>query len=286
MIGTGGAWTLGGSDGQAIRGVIESPGQDAAPRVVVILAHGFTAHQDFAFFPARGGLLAGRCSARVARFTFSHAGVTGGDGVRVDRPELFERDTWGKQVFDLGVVFDAIRAETPSGVPVVIAGHSRGGGVCLLLAGRRFVAGSAATPDGVIAIQAPDRPGSLSDDDCRRLVRNGSMPIVAPITGQSLRLGAGFGQERLDNPAAFDVLPLCGSIRCPVLAVGGGRDRLVPAVCAERIARACPRGRAVVIDGADHMFNTPEPADPHAAPAAEVDALCDAIGGFVGELRR
>lgn len=277
-------WTLDGSDGLPVEGVTESPGGDKAAPFAMILAHGFTAHRDFGFLPALSGLLVERYAASVTRFTFSHAGVTGADGIRVDRPNLFERDTWGKQVFDLGVVFGAVRARTPARTPVIIAGHSRGGGVCLLLAGRRFAADQSPAPDGVIAIQAPDRPGSLSDDDCAELVRAGSMAITAPITGQRLRIGAGFGQERLDDPASFDVLTLCGSIRCPVLAVGGDRDRLVPAVCARRIARACPNGEAVIIEGADHMFNMPEPpvAGEHSAP---VGALCESIGRFVQAIK-
>ena len=284
MSATRRAWTLEGFDGQPIRGVTESQSDDADAKFVLILAHGFTAHLDFGFLPALSGLLVERFFAQVVRFTFSHAGVTGAEGIRIDRPDLFERDTWGKQIFDLGVVFDTIRAETPGDIPMVIAGHSRGGGVCLLLAGRRFSAGETPTPDGVIAIEAPDRPGSLSDADCAQLVRDGFMPIVAPTTGQRLRLGAEFGQERLDDPAAFDVLALCESIGCPVLAVGGANDRLVPAVCARRIARACPSGEAVVIDGADHMFNMPEPARVGDPASAQVEALCDVIGGFVKRL--
>ncbi len=283
MSGAINSWTLAGADGETIRGVTESPAGGVAPTAVVILAHGFTGHMEFGFMPALSGLLKERHGCSVIRFTFSHAGVTGGDGIRVDRPDLFERDTWGKQVFDLGVVFDWVRAEMGAGVPVVIAGHSRGGGVCLLLAGRRFVEGGAATPDGVVAIMAPDRPGSLSDEDCARLVADGSVGITAPITGQRLVIGAAFGQERLDDPAAFDVLGLCGSIGCPVLAVGGGVDRLVPAVCSRRIARACPRGEVVVIEGADHMVNVREPAG-SGGGSAQVEELGDVMGGFIERL--
>ena len=273
-------WTLEGFDGLPIRGVTESPGNNAEPKFVLILAHGFIAHMDFGFLPPLRSALIQRFAAQVVRFTFSHAGITGAEGIRVDRPDLLTRDTWGKQIFDLGVVFDSIRAETPSDIPVVIAGHSRGGGVCLLLAGRRFATGQSPTPDGVIAIQAPDRPGSFSDDDCARLVREGFAPITSPATGQLLRLGPEFGQERLDDPAAFDVMTLCESIACPVLAVGGELDRLVPPVCLRRIARACPKGEAIIIDGADHMFNTPEPAVEGATPSTQVQALCEAIGVF------
>lgn len=268
-------WSLAGFDGQPIRGITEFPFGD--PAFTLILAHGFTAHLEFGFLPVLSRLLVEQYHASVLRFTFSHAGVTGGDGIRVDRPDLFERDTWGKQVFDLGVVFDS----APDGAPVIIAGHSRGGGVGLLLAGRRFRDGATPIPDGVIAIQAPDRPGSLSDDDCRRLVRDGSMTMTAPLTEQELTIGAEFGQERLDHPEDFDVLTLCGSIACPVLAVGGERDKLVPPVCAKRIARACPDGEAVILGGADHMFNTPEPADLAAPVASSVAALASAIGAFV-----
>ena len=97
-------------------------------------------------------------------------------------------------------------------------------------------------------------------------------------------IGAAFGQERLDDPAAFDVLGLCESIGCPVLAVGGELDRLVPAVCSRRIARACPAGEVVVLAGADHMVNVREPAG-SSEGSAQVEELGDLIGGFVERLR-
>ncbi|MCB9838102.1 MAG: hypothetical protein H6813_02085 [Phycisphaeraceae bacterium] len=278
-----GDWTLPGFDGEPINGVTEAPAHD--PSAMVILAHGFTAHRDWGFLPALSGQLVARCGVSVARLTFSHAGVTGADGILVDRPDLFERDSWGKQVFDLGVVLDAARAEAagiPVGIPVVIAGHSRGGGVCLLLAGQRYRDGAGTYPDGVIAIQSPDRPGTLSDEDCAALVRAGSMPVTAPITGQALRIGADFGRERLERPEDFDVLTLCSSIGCPVLSVGGSRDRLVPPMCADRIARACRRGEAVVIEGANHMFNTPEP--PAGIVPGSVAELARVIGAFIDRL--
>jgi pimeloyl-ACP methyl ester carboxylesterase len=276
------AWTLDGYGGEQIRGVTQSAEDQARATFVLILAHGFTAHMNFGFLPILSGSLVERYGASVARFTFSHAGVTGADGINIDRHDLFERDTWGKQIFDLGVVFDAIRAATPAEIPVIIAGHSRGGAECLLFAGRRFSTNESPTPDAIIAIEAPDRPGSLTDEDCAQLVRDGWAPVTAPITGQQLRLGAQFGQERLDDPEAFDVLMLCESIGCPVLAVGGERDRLVPPVCSRRIARACPQGEVVIIEGANHMFNTPEPAG--AESSASIEALCGAIGRFAKQI--
>jgi len=50
--------------------------------------------------------------------------------------------------------------------------------------------------------------------------------------------------------AIEDRLP---AVACPALVVRGGRDRVVPATWAERVARAMPRGELAVVPGYAHM---------------------------------
>ena len=118
-------WSIPGADGEAIIGNAHLP--DGDPAGVVLLAHGFKGYKDYGMFPRIAQTLA-EAGFLAHRFNFSHSGMT--DAIKTfERPELFEKDTWNKQVFDWRQVDSAIRSGTLAGqgLPCVIFGHSRGG---------------------------------------------------------------------------------------------------------------------------------------------------------------
>ena len=97
-------WTLPGADGEAILGNAHRP--DGEPVGVVIIAHGFKGYKDYGMFPRIAETM---CDAGFIahRFNFSHSGMTNTIET-FERPDLFERDTWNKQVFDCRAVVAAI----------------------------------------------------------------------------------------------------------------------------------------------------------------------------------
>src|SRR5690606_22895078 len=95
-------WTISGAQGEPILGATHHPAAGTPARGVLLIAHGFKGYKDYGLLPqlaqaaADAGLIA-------HRFNFSHSGMTD-RSERFDRPELFEHDTWGKQVHDLHAV--------------------------------------------------------------------------------------------------------------------------------------------------------------------------------------
>lgn len=272
-------WTIHGADNQPILGNTHVP--DGSPRGVLIIAHGFKGYKDYGMFPR----IASRCADAgfIAHcFNFSHSGMTN----RIptfERPDLFERDTWNKQVFDLRAVIGAVAAgELQGGVlPLVLFGHSRGGVAVLLTAGRFADDSSFLQPAGIITAAAPDRCNSLSDDDARRLLEEGFLDSPSSRTGQTLRVGSAFLQEQLDDPSAHNVLALAARIRCPMLIIHGENDPTVPVEAAARIAEAAgDRATKLVIPAADHVFNTPNPLPDTAPAGAHLEALISAAMDF------
>ncbi|MCP3904654.1 MAG: hypothetical protein GY715_13590 [Planctomycetes bacterium] len=276
-------WSIPGFDGEPILGVAHEPA--GPPRGVILLAHGFKGYRDYGMFPRLATTMAD--AGLVAhRFNFSHSGMTELVATFA-RPELFERDTWNRQVHDLRAVLDAIGRGTIAGrgLPCVLFGHSRGGVSVLLTAGRG--AGDPAAPPlaGVITASAPSQCSSLGDDDARRLLDDGFLESPSARTGQALRVGRAFLQEQLDDPAGHDLLALATRITCPVLVVHGADDPTVPAASARELGDAIgDHADVVVVPDGDHVFNTTNPLPEGAAPSAELQQLLAAMTRFAGRV--
>ncbi|MHC5002083.1 MAG: alpha/beta hydrolase [Planctomycetota bacterium] len=265
------SWQIEGADGQPILGNVHRP--DGPAPGVILIAHGFKGYKDYGMFPA----VATACAAAgliAHRFNFSHSGMT----EELDtfaRPDLFERDTWNRQVHDLGAVAAAVRDGTlaGSGLPQVWFGHSRGGVTVLLAAGRRADDTAAVQPHGLVTAAAPSRCNSLPPEQQAELLERGWLESPSARTGQRLRVGRAALQEQLDDPASHDVVSLVGRIRRPILVVHGEVDPTVPAEAAAILGDAATEARVVVVPGGDHVFNTPNPMPPDADPSPQLAAL-------------
>jgi pimeloyl-ACP methyl ester carboxylesterase len=214
----------------------------------------------------------------VHRFNASHSGMTRNEAT-FERPDLFAKDTWNKQVDDMRAVTRAARAgELPgigAGRPVIAAGHSRGGVACLLSAGREGPA--AEKPDAIITLASPSWCAADSAAKQKELAETGRLALTSARTGQELYQDAGWLEEQLADPAGHDLLALCERIAAPTLVVHGAEDETIPARCAREIGVAIPEAEVVVIGGCDHVFNTKHPADIETELSGE---LAKAVGAM------
>lgn len=275
-------WQIPGAEAEPILGDTHMP--DAAPGAAVLICHGFLGYKDYGLFPRLAGALAD-AGLLAHRFNLSHSGMTR----RIEsfeRPDLFERDTWRTQAHDINAVIDAVAAGAlaGAGLPIVLLGHSRGGASCLLAAADRFREDRAPLPAGVVTVSAPD--ACCSWDEARRDEhrRRGFTEVVSNRTGQTLRIGRAWLAEQEEDPGWHDPLAAAAAIRCPVLAIHGSDDPTVPAASAGRIAAAARDGRAVVVEGGNHVFNTPNPMPADAEPSAQLAQLIAEVIGLVGSV--
>ncbi len=280
-------WSIPGSDGQPIWGNTHLPASDGKPIGVMVLCHGFKGYKDYGFVP----LLAQSAADRgliAHRFNFSHSGMTPKIET-FERPDLFERDTWSRQIHDLRAVIEADASGVlPGGqvngtLPLVVYGHSRGG-VTALMTTALLYADSAAPPArqplGVIAASAPDSSCRLHEDDIHRLRQRGYLETPSSRTGQVLRIGKDWLEDWEQNRNQYDPLDAVKRIGCPVLLVHGQDDATVDVQASLNLAAAAGE-RAVVelIPQASHTFNCPNPlplGDPPPPPTRRmVDVSCD-----------
>jgi alpha-beta hydrolase superfamily lysophospholipase len=282
MIGST-SWSIVGAEGETILGDAHSP--PGEPCGVVLLTHGFKGYKDYGMFPRLASALAA-AGFIVHRFNFSHSGMTN-EAATFARPDLFENDTWNKQVEDLRAVMRAVLdGVLPGrGLPTVLFGHSRGGVSVLLAAGRHAHEKELATPAGIITAAASDQCHNLSERELNELRTFGFLESPSARTGQALRVGRVFIDEQLADPAGHDLLAVAGRVHCPVLIVHGDRDPTVPSSCAVRLAAAIgQQARALIIPGADHVFNTPNPLPAGADASPQLCALISAAIEFAGNV--
>ncbi len=268
-------WTLAGSDEQTIHGNTHLPGGGAAG--AMLICHGFKGYKDYGFFPALARAAARRGMV-VHRFNFSHSGMT--DRIETfERPDLFERDTWGRQIKDLMTVAAACRdGQLPGGAqPMQVwFGHSRGGVTALLTAARSVQTTGAVRPAGLVTAAAPCISAALSEQERQRLRQQGFVESPSSRTGQALRIGRAWLDEIEADPAAFDPLDAIARFECPALVVHGDEDQTVPVDAAHALAEAgAVRARVVVIEGAGHTFNCPNPLEQDQPIPAATDRLID-----------
>ncbi len=266
-------WELPGSVDEPIYGATHTP--DGEPAGVVLLCHGFKGYKDYGFFPQLAAACAGR-GLIAHRFNFSHSGMTN----RVEtfeRPDLFEKDTWQKQVDDLIAVADAVQHGPLDGrgLPLVCFGHSRGG-VTALLTAARFPSLFA----GVVTAAAPHRSCNLTDEQRDEMKRLGRLASPSGRTGQTLYVGLPWLIEQDAHPDAFDPVLAAGRITAPLLILHGDDDDTVGPVSANALHDAAPGSRFVLLPGATHTFNAPNPLPMDAQPPEQTRQLFDLVVGF------
>ena len=274
-------WTLpgAGADGEVILGDAHVP--DGDPAGVVIIAPGFKGYKDYGMFPRIAETM---CAAGFIahRFNFSHSGMTNNIDT-FERPDLFERDTWNKQVFDCRAVVAAINdGKLPgAGLPYVLFGHSRGGVSVLLTAGRFADDTTLPQPVGAVTAAAPCQCNNLPPEVADQLLKDGYIVSPSSRTGQDLRVDKAALVEQLDDPASHDLLALVSRINCPLLVIHGEDDPTVPVEAAEQIGRAAQCEATVLrIAGGDHVYNTPNPLPADAPSSSQFQQLLDAIVKF------
>ncbi len=284
------AWSIPGADGEPILG--DCHRSDGEPVGVLLCCHGFKGYKDYGFFP-RLAASAAKAGLIAHRFNFSHSGMTN----RIEtfeRPDLFERDTWNRQVADLAAVSGAVaRGELPgAGLPQAWYGHSRGGVTCVLTAGRRATEGGtsepgdggAVEPTGIVAAAAPAGACNLDEDQKAMLRRAGRMASPSSRTGQVLHVGAGWLAEIEADPRRHDPLEMARATRCPVLLIYGTADATVPVADGRAYAEALgDRGRLVTIDGASHTFDAPNPLPADQPPPEATRRMIDETTAFAVE---
>lgn len=271
-------WSIPGADDQPIFGTTHLPDPESTSLGVLLICHGFRGYKDYGFIPQ---LAQRACEEGLIahRFNFSHSGVTQNFDTFA-RSDLFELDTWGKQIEDIQSVAAACHTTLPGArgqpIPMVWFGHSRGGVTVILAASRPPTAPKGSSPTAVIAAAAPCRSCSLSQEQIKCMHQLGYLETPSARTGQMLRMGQRWLQELEQNPEAFDPLLAIKKIGCPILLIHGDADETVSVDDARNLEASAPnRAQLEIFHGASHVFNAPNPLPIGQPPPPATQQLID-----------
>jgi pimeloyl-ACP methyl ester carboxylesterase len=244
-------FSLAGADGGPLCGEVRTA--DGA-RPTIVLCHGFKGFKDWGFFPITIDRLA-RAGFAVVSFNFSGSGV-GPGGQIFNEPERFRHNTYSREIRDLDVVLAELERGALGVRPTTIGllGHSMGGGVAVLQAGRDNRVRS------LVTWAATARFGRLwNADQIAEWRRTGTLEIVNQRTGEGLPLSTDILDDLEQNAARLNVLTAAGAIHAPWLIIHGSGDESVPASDARDLAARAPDARLLLIEGALHTFGITHP---------------------------
>lgn len=226
-----------------------------ARQPAVLLHHGFKGFKDYAFLPPFAERLA-RAGFTAVTVSVSGAGVdASGNFTRLER---FARNTYSKELDDLGIVIRALSAgllDTAIPSSLGLVGHSRGGGMALCLARETPAIAAVSTwaaistarrhSDAEIAAWRKARTVDILHERLR--IR---LPLHFDVADDCLLHEDG----RLNIPEA------ARSLGRPWLQVHGTADQTVPFEEATALAAVAGAGhRSLFLEGADHTFGTKHP---------------------------
>ncbi len=238
---------------------------------LIIMLHGFTGFKDWAFFPYAATEFASR-GACVVTFNFSLSGYVEGSD-RVERPELFARNTISQELADTVTVVTAFAKRTVEAPAtwwkrwnkrLFLLGYSRGAGVALL-ALRLYPQ----LPVERLALWSPVTTfHHYTERQKKRWRQRGSLEISHTRTSQILRMNVEYLEDLEANAARYNLQQAVAQLKCPTLIVHGMHDITVPLRSVQEcFAQAPPdlvhwhiiphTGHTF---GVDHPMRTPSPA--------------------------
>lgn len=264
--------------GDPIRGDVRRS-RDPRGETAIVVCHGFKGFKDWGFFPHVCELLAERTDHPVISFNFSLNGI-GPDLDSFTELDKFQRNTFSRELSDLGRVLDAIAAGELPGLDgrsrFGLLGHSRGGVSAIITAVEDERVRALVTWSSVSYL---DR---WSDEQKREWKQRGRIEVLNTRTGQMMPLGLELLEDVEENRDRLDLLRAASRLTVPYLIVHGTEDESVDVSEAEEIYGEAPEGttRLEKIEGTGHTFGAVHPFE-GSTPA--LDRVIDLSAGWFSD---
>jgi dienelactone hydrolase len=215
-------------------------GSRGVPQPAVLLVHGFKGFKDYSFLPVFAERLA-RAGFVAVTATVSGAGVDAeGTFSRLDR---FARNGYTRELDDLRAVVDELRAgglDTAPPTSLGVVGHSRGGGMAILLAAE-------CDADALVTWNAIGAVRRHTERELEAWRAAGTIHIVHKRLGIRLPLDYEVVEDCLQHEhGRLDIAAAARRLRTPWLQLHGTDDETVPFAEGEALAR---------IGGPQHHFD-------------------------------
>jgi dienelactone hydrolase len=240
-----------------------------SPRPAVIVLAGFKGFKDWGMFPPLAERLA-RAGFTAITPNLSGSGVD--DAGEFTLPDRFGRNTFTAELEDSRTVIDAlIRGElgVPAPSAVGLVGHSRGGGVGVLLTAEDTRIRALVTWAAIATVER------WPPDQRTEWRQAGRIEVRNARTGQVLPLYTDVLDDIERNRSVLDIEAAAQRIRVPWLLIHGSADESVRFGEAELLKEASSSESTTLlrIDGGGHTFGA---AHPWRSSTPELDTVFDA----------
>ncbi len=242
-------------------------------RAGVVLCHGFKGFAHWGFFPWLADRIAS-AGFNAVTFDFSGSGV-GPDRESFTQEEAFARDTFGKELRDVGIVMDEAERRGWLGERAGLFGFSRGGGVVVLHAARDPRVKALVTWSAISTVFRWTR------EEIDRWRSRGHADVVNSRTGQVLRVTTEILDEiEAQGDTTLNIQDAASRITIPWLIVHGLLDETVPVHEGRQLHTASgDRAELALVERATHTYCSKHGMT---EPTAELSVAADRTLRFLG----
>lgn len=241
---------ISGSNNKTIVGDITYA--NSYPDYLVIFVHGFKGFKDWGTHNLMAEKFA-NAGIYFLKFNFSHSGVNPNDLSDINDLEVFSGNTPTKELYDLDQVVSYSKERFPN-LKLVLLGHSRGGALSILQAGKDMRIAKLITLASI---------GSFRDlwnqDDEEDWKETGVRYILNGRTKQQMPLSVDLLNDVLLNEKKYNLNIAAKSLNKPWLIAQGTDDAAVKTTVAENFHRLNRETELLIIEGANHVFGASHP---------------------------
>lgn len=226
----------------------------------IIFIHGFKGFKDWgahnlvaSFFAAQG--------YRYIKFNLSHSGVNETNMNDVTDMETFAANTISKELFDAETVINHVTAIWPES-PVYLIGHSRGGGLAILLAAKNKRISKLITWSAI-----SDFSSLWKKEQEKEWKETGQIFVENARTKEKMPLNSTLLDDFEQNKASFNIIEAARKISIPWLILHGDEDVNVNFSVAQQLAQQQLKAKIQKIAGSNHVYGASHPYTAETLPA-------------------
>lgn len=272
---------IAGSNGEDIQMKYLIPDQVLYTSPILIL-HGFKGFMDWGHFPYVANKMVER-GHFVVMVNYSHNGTSSEAPTDFVRLDLFSKNTYSKELFDVGKVLDELeqsellKEHKVDGSQVNLIGHSRGGGMAIIIASED------PRVRKLVTWAAINSAGSFWGRD-ERLIREwkeaGVFYIPNARTNQEMPLRYSLYEDSIVHAERLDIKAAAKNVNVPWLIIHGDEDPTIPVKVAESLHEIQPKSQLYIMEQANHNFGGKHPLD-ETANFGQIDLLFQTTINFL-----
>lgn len=226
---------------------------------VIIFCHGYKGFKDWGAWNLMAKAFAD-AGFFFIKFNFSHNGGTVEQPIDFPDLEAFGNNNYTKELDDLETVIDWVceneKFQNELDLDQIsLIGHSRAGGIVTIKAEEDKRASKVITMAGVSDFGSR----SATTGDLEKWKKNGVKYVINGRTKQKMPHYIQFYKNFVDNEERLTIKRSIENLQIPHLIIHGEKDTSIAVEEAKNQHKWNPKSELVIIDNADHVFNTSHP---------------------------